>query len=164
MGMYPSVVALLLACSALPACRTLEPVNPTLQGLQVAATPEPRDRVSPPTEQRPAKAAMVRWTEGFLRHNYRVTGQHFVLLESGFTAGALIGSKADRYVTQHLGGTLKTDGWLDDDHYALFLWQLRDGTFPYVAFVMAQDPLPGTQEQRLVGYFTLEPIASDHNR
>jgi hypothetical protein len=157
-------MALLLACSALPGCRTVAPANPTLEALQIAATPEPLDRVSPAHEQRGAKTAMIRWTEQFLGHAYRVTNQRFVLLEPGFTAGAQIGSKAQQHVTRQLGGTLKTDGWYDDDAYKLLLWQLGDGSPRYIAFVMTRDPLPGTDERRLVGYFALEPAAVEKSR
>lgn len=157
-------MALLLACCALPGCRTVAPANPTLEALQIAATPEPLDRVSPAREQRHAKTAMIRWTEQFLGHAYRVTDQRFVLLEPGFSAGAQIGSKAQQHVTRQLGGTLKTDGWYDDDAYMLLLWQLGDGSPTYIAFVMTRDPLPGTDERRLVGYFALEPAAVDKSR
>ncbi len=157
--------ALLLTCCVLPGCRTIEsanePANRTLAALQAAATPEPLDRVSPANEQRHAKQAMVRWTERFLNHAYRVTDQRFVLLEPGFTAGAQIGSKAQQHVTQQLGGTLKTDGWFDDDAYMLLLWQLPEGSPRYIAFVMTRDPSPGTNERRLVGYFALEPAPAD---
>jgi hypothetical protein len=159
-----ALMALLLACCALPGCRTVAPANPTLEALQIAATPEPLDRVSPAREQRHAKTAMIRWTEQFLGHAYRVTDHRFVLLEPGFTAGAQIGSKAQQHVTQQLGGTLKTDGWFDDDAYMLLLWQLGDGSPQYIAFVMTRDPLPGTDERRLVGYFALEPAAVDKSR
>jgi hypothetical protein len=159
-----ALMALLLACCALPGCRTVAPANPTLEALQIAATPEPLDRVSPAREQRHAKTAMIRWTEQFLGHAYRVTDQRFVLLEPGFTAGALIGSKAQQHVTQQLGGTLQTDGWFNDDDYRLFLWRL-EGTSPrYIAFVMTRDALPGTDERRLVGYFALEPVTADRSR
>lgn len=160
--------ALVLACCVLPGCRTIEsanePANPTLVALQAAATPEPLDRVSPASEQRHAKQAMIRWTEQFLGHAYRVTDQRFVLLEPGFTAGAQIGSKAQQHVTQQLGGSLKTDGWFDDERYRLFLWQLGDASPGYIAFVMTRDALPGTDERRLVGYFALEATTPDRNR
>lgn len=161
---HAAMMTLLLACCLLPGCQTVAPANPTLEALQTAATPEPLDRVSPAHEQRQAKTAMIRWTEQFLRDAYRVKDQRFVLLEPGFTAGAQIGSKAQQHVTQQLGGTLKTDGWYDDDHYKLFLWQLGGASPRYIAFVMTRDALPGTDERRLVGYFTLEPATADQGR
>lgn len=164
LSVRPSMLALLLACCVLAGCQTVAPANPTLKALQTAATPEPLDRVSPAHEQRQAKMAMIRWTEQFLGHAYRVKDQRFVLLEPGFTAGAQIGSKAQQHVTQQLGGTLKTDGWYDDDHYRLFLWQLGEASPRYIAFVMTRDPLPGTDERRLVGYFALEPATADQGR
>ncbi|MEI2433610.1 hypothetical protein V2J17_25605, partial [Lysobacter yananisis] len=55
---------------------------------------EPLDRVSPANEQRRAKAEMVRWVEQYLKHEYRVIDQRFVLTAPGSTDGAAIGSKA----------------------------------------------------------------------
>lgn len=159
-----AMMAFLLASAALPGCRTVQPANPVLEALQVAATPEPLDRVSPPGEQRHAKAAMVRWTERFLGHEYRVTGQRFVLLEPGFTTGAQIGSKAHRHVTQQLNGALQTNGWYGDEDYMLFLWRLNQRSPRYLAFVMTRDFLPGTDERGLVGYFALESVKPEPDR
>lgn len=161
------MITLVLACCMLPGCRTIEPANEpanrTLTELQAAATPEPPDRVSPPREQRRAKKAMIHWTEQFLGHGYRVTDQRFVLLEPGFTAGAQIGSKVRQHVTRQLGGALQTDGWYDDDAYMLLLWRLSEESPQYIAFVMTRDPLPGTNERRLVGYFALEETTPDQS-
>lgn len=148
----------LLMCSMVAGCQTVKPANPTLVDLQSWATPEPLDRLSPPHEQRRAKAAMVRWVEEYLKHEYRVIDQRFVLTAPGFTESASIGAKAHQYVTQTLGGTLHTDGWLDDDRYALFLWKIGESSPRYIAFVvMANGALPGTNGRRLVGYFELAP-------
>ncbi|MGO1073474.1 hypothetical protein [Lysobacter sp. CA199] len=156
----PSLAALLvLVCCALTSCKTVEPTNRTLKDLQEWATPEPRDRVSPAHEQVRAKAGMVRWVEQYLQHEYRVIGQRFVLTEPGFTAGAAIGSKALQHVTQNLNGTLKINGWYDDDKYRIFLWTFGDSSPRYVAFVWANNFLPSTRERTLVGYFELVPYA-----
>ncbi|WP_394538056.1 hypothetical protein PRJ39_19190 [Lysobacter enzymogenes] len=157
----PLVVLLVLACCALASCKTIEPANSTLKDMQKWATPEPRDRVSPPNEQRRAKAAMVSWVEQYLKHEYRVVGQRFVLTEPGFTAGASIGSKAHQFATQNLGGTMLVEGWYDDDNYRLFLWTFGDGSKRYVAFVLTRDFLPDTGERRLVGYLELVPAAKN---
>lgn len=155
-----SVYIALLMCGMLAGCQTVRPANPMLVDLQAWATPEPLDRLSPPHEQRRAKAAMVRWMEEYLKHEYRVIDQRFVLTSPGFTESASIGAKAHQYATQTLGGVLHTDGWLDDDRYALFLWKIGESSPRYIAFVVMTDgALPGTRERRLVGYFELVPSA-----
>jgi len=159
MTFRPVAVALVLACCTLMSCRTIEPADGTLKDMQEWATPEPRDRVSPAHEQRSAKAAMVRWVEQYLKHEYRVIGQRFVLTAPGDTKSAAIGSKANQYVTQNLGGSMQIDGWLDDDNYMMFLWTFNDGSSRHIAFVMTNDFLPGTRERCLVGYFELIPSA-----
>jgi hypothetical protein len=146
---------LLLMCCILPGCQTVQPTNSTLKDLQEWSTPEPLDRLSPPREQVRAKAAMVRWTEQYLKDEYEVVNQRFVLTQPGFTEGASVGSKVNQYVTQNLGGALKTDGWYDDDNYRIFLFVFGEGSPRYIAFVMTRDFLPGTRERRLVGYFEL---------
>jgi len=161
MTFRPLAAALVLMCCALMSCKTIEPANSTLKDMQEWATPEPLDRLSPAHEQRDAKAAMVRWVEQYLKHEYRVVGQRFVLTQPGFTAGASIGSKAHQYATQNLGGEMQTDGWFDDDDYRLFLWTFGDGPKRYVAFVLTRDFLPGTRERRLVGYLELVPAAKN---
>ncbi|WP_036105980.1 hypothetical protein [Lysobacter capsici] len=148
---------LVLACCALTSCKTIEPTNSTLKDLQEWATPEPRDSVSPANEQERAKAAMVSWVEQYLKNEYRVIGQRFVLTEPGFTAGASIGSKAHQYVTQKLGGTMQADNWYDDDNYKMFLWRFGDNSPRYVVFVLTRGFLPDTRERRLVGYLELAP-------
>lgn len=159
MMLHSACIALLM-CSMVAGCQTVKPANPTLVDLQAWATPEPLDRLSPPHEQRRAKTAMARWVEDYLKHEYRVIDQRFVLTAPGFTESASIGAKAHQYVTQTLGGTLHTDGWLDDDRYALFLWKIGESSPRYIAFaVMANGALPGTNERRLVGYFELAPPA-----
>jgi len=157
----PLVVLLVLACCVLTSCKTIEPTNSMLKDMQEWATPEPRDRVLLANEQRRAKAAMVDWVEQYLKHEYRVIGQRFVLTAPGDTKSAAIGSKANQYVMQSLGGSLQIDGWLDDDNYMMFLWRFNDGSLRYVAFVMTNDFLPGTRERCLVGYFEL--VASVKN-
>lgn len=161
MKFRPLAVALVLACCALTSCKTIEPANGTLKDMQEWATPEPLDRVSPADEQRRAKAAMVRWVERYLKHEYRVIGRRFVLTEPGFTTGALIGSKAHQFATQNLGGKMQTDGWFGDDDYRLFLWAFGNDSKRYVAFVLTRDFLPGTRERRLVGYLELVPTAKN---
>lgn len=152
---------LFLLCGALTSCKTVEPTNRTLKDLQEWATPEPLDSLSPAYEQRRAKAAMVQWVEQYLKHEYRVIGQRFVLTEPGFTAGAAIGSKAHQYVTQKLGGAMQVDNWYDDDKYKMFLWKFGDSSPRYVVFVLTRDFLPGTDERRLVGYLELAPAAKN---
>jgi hypothetical protein len=78
-----------------------------------------------------------------------------VLTAPGSTDGAAIGSKVIQYVTQNLGGVLKTDGLYDGDNYMLFLFAFDDGSPRHIAFVMTRDFLPSTRERRLVGYFEL---------
>ncbi|MGO1073473.1 hypothetical protein [Lysobacter sp. CA199] len=157
---FRSLAALLvLVCCALISCKTIEPANSTLRDLQEAATPEPYDSVSPAHEQRRAKAAMVKWVEQYLKHEYRVIDQRFVLTPPGSTDGAAIGSKAHHYVTQNLGGAMQTDGWFGDVDYRIFLWAFGDSSPRYVAFVWANNFLPGTRERTLVGYFELVPSA-----
>ncbi len=150
----------LLMCGMLAGCQTVKPANRTLGDMQAWATPEPLDRLSPPHEHQRAKAAMVRWVEEYLKHEYRVIDQRFVLTAPGFTESASIGAKAHQYATQTLGGVLHTDGWLDDDRYALFLWKIGERSPHYIAFVVMTDgALPDTRERRLVGYFELAPSA-----
>jgi hypothetical protein len=120
------------------------------------------DRLSPPREQVRAKAAMVRWTEQYLKEEYRVIDQRFVLTAPGFTESSAIGSKAHQHVTQNLGGVLHNDGWLDDDNYALFLWKIGSDSPRYIAFVvMTNNFLPGTRERGWIVYFELVPSAKN---
>ncbi|UOF14391.1 hypothetical protein IEQ11_22150 [Lysobacter capsici] len=154
-------VLLVLVCCALTGCKTIEPANSTLKDLQEWASPEPYDSVSPAHEQRRAKAAMVQWVERYLKHEYRVVGQRFVLTAPGDTAGAAIGSKAHQYVTQNLGGAMHIDGWYDDDNYMLHVWKFGDSSPRYVAFALTRDFLPGTPERRMVGYLELESVAKN---
>ncbi|MBT2748097.1 MULTISPECIES: hypothetical protein [unclassified Lysobacter] len=154
-------VLLVLVCCALVGCKTIEPANSMLKDMQEWTTPEPLDRLSPVHEQPRAKAAMVQWVEQYLKHEYRVIGQRFVLTQPGFTAGASIGSKAHQFATQNLGGTMKIEGWYDDDNYRIFLWAFGDSSPRYVAFVWANDFLPDTRERRMVGYLELEPAAKN---
>lgn len=149
---------LLLMCCVLAGCQTVKPANSTLKDLQEWATPEPLDRLSPPREQVRAKAAMVRWTEQYLKYEYRVIDQRFVLTAPGFTESASVGSKANQYVTQNLSGSLQVDGWYDDDNYLFFLWKFGDSSPRYITFVLTKDSLPNTNERRLVGYFELMPF------
>lgn len=155
-GYFELVPASVVSC-AQDRCRIVGPPYGVLDRIRDRATPEPPDRLSPPREQRRAKAAMVQWTEQYLKNEYRVVDQRFVLTEPGFTQGARVGSKAHQYVTQTLGGTLQTDGWFDDDSYKLFFWTFGDNTPRCIAFVMTRNFLPGTRERRLVGYFELMP-------
>jgi hypothetical protein len=155
MKFRPLAALLLVLCCALISCKTIEPANRTLKDLQEWATPEPLDSVSPAHEQRRAKAAMVQWVELYLKHEYRVVDQRFVLTAPGSTDGAAIGSRALQHVTQNLDGTLKINGWYDDDKYRIFLWTFGDSSSRYVAFVWANDFLPGTRERTLIGYFEL---------
>jgi hypothetical protein len=155
----PLNALLVLACFLLAGCQTVQPRNNTLKDMQEWATPEPLDRVSPPREQTRAKAAMVRWTEQYLKDEYKVFDQRFVLTQPGFTEGASVGSKANQYVTQNLGGALKIDGWYDDENYRIFLFAFGDDSPRYIAFVITRGFLPGTRERRLVGYFELVPTA-----
>lgn len=153
------VALLLLMCCALASCKTIEPADRTLKDMQEWATPEPYDSVSPAHEQRRAKAAMVQWVERYLKHEYRVIDQRFVLTAPGDTAGAAIGSKAHQYVTQNLGGAMQADGWFGDDNYRVFLWEFGRNSSRYLAFVLTRDFLPGTRERLMVGYLELEPMA-----
>lgn len=153
----PLAVSLFLMCSVLAGCQTVKPNNSVLKELQEWSTPEPLDRLSPPREQVRAKAAMVRWIEQYLKNEYRVVDQRFVLTDPGFTESASVGSKANQYVKQSLGGVPRPDTWLDDDDYSLLFWTLNRGSPRYIALVMTNEFLPGTRERRLVGYFELVP-------
>ena len=157
---FCSLAALLvLMCCVLTSCKTVESSSSTLEDLQQWSMPERVGTVSPEHEQRRAKAAMVQWVEQYLKHEYRVIDQRFVLTAPEFTASAGIGSKAHQYVTQNLGGSIQADSWLDDENYMMILWKFGNGSPRYVAFVMGNDFLPGTRERALVGYFELVPTA-----
>ncbi|QQQ00092.1 hypothetical protein [Lysobacter enzymogenes] len=164
MKFRPLVVLLVLACCALASCKTIEPTNSTLKDMQEWATPEPLDRLSSANEQRRAKAAMVRWVERYLKHEYRVVGRRFVLTAPGSTDGAAIGSKAHQHVTQNLGGEMQVDGWFDDDNYMLFLWAFGDRSPRYVVFVLTRDFLLGSDERRMVGYLELVRSAKERTK
>ncbi len=151
-----SVFLLLLMCCVLAGCQTVKPINSTLKDMQEWTTPEPLDRLSPPHEQRRAKAAMVRWIELYLNNEYRVIDQHFVLSASGFTDGASVGSKANQYVKNTLGGVPLPDTWLEDE-YRLLFWTIGDGSPRYVALAITDQPVTGTNRRRLIGYFELAP-------
>jgi hypothetical protein len=153
-----------LICCVLASCQAIRPTNNTLKDLQESATPEPLDHVSPPHEQKRAKAAMVRWLEQYLKNEYRVLDQHYVLTAPGATDGAAIGSKAYQHITQSLGGKLQTDGWFDDENYMLFLFTFDEASPRYIAFVMTREFLPGTHERRMVGYFELVVVNDIHAR
>lgn len=174
MNTRATALALLLCLSA-PGCRTIQPVTPMLRAVQEYATPEPSrsdlsleeahamgetlDRISPPGEQRAAKRAMRRWTERYLKQQYRVTSEHYVLLESGSTDGARVGSRVRQYIEQKRGGRLQVSGWINhDDGYRLILWRLSDPSPSYVALVTTYDFLPGTDDRALVGYFALDAV------
>lgn len=148
---------LLLVCCVLAGCQTVTQGNGMLERLQDSATPTPPDRLSPPREQVRAKAAMTQWIEQYLKQEYRIIDQRFVLTEPGFTAGALIGSKANRYVKQELGGVPQPDTWFQEDGYLLLRWKLGEDSPRYIAFLMTSDFLPDTRERSLVGYFELAP-------
>ena len=156
-------VIILPALFVLTGCQTQSALarNDVLIPLQEWTTPEPRDSVSPQGEQDAAKTAMVRWIEQYLKGEYQVVDQHFVLTEPGFTEGASIGSKANQYVTQELGGTMQTDGWYDDENYRAFLWTFGEDSPRFIAFVVTSEFLPGTNERRLVGYFELASSRKD---
>jgi hypothetical protein len=152
---------LLLICCILAGCQTIQPMQAkgTLIEMQEWTTPEPLGRVSLPREQSRAKAAMARWLEQYLKQEYRVVDERFVLTAPGFTESSAIGSKANQYVTQKLDGVLKTYDWYYDDNYMFFLWTFSDNSPRYIAFVMTNDFLPGTRERSLAGYFELVPSA-----
>ncbi|MEH6418675.1 hypothetical protein [Pseudomonas sp. CGJS7] len=157
MKFRPLALLVIVVSCALMSCKTIDPANSMLKDMQERATPEPYDSVSPAHEQRRAKAEMVRWVERYLKHEYRVVDRRFVLAAPGDTNFAWIGSKAHQFVTQTLGGTMKTDGWFDDDNYMMFLWEFGGGPPRYVAFAITNDFLPGTRERALIGYFELLP-------
>ena len=161
MKFRPLVVLFLVVCCALMSCKTIEPADRTLEDLQQASMPKLIGSVSPEHEQRRAKAAMVQWVERYLKHEYRVIGQRFVLTAPGSTDGAAIGSKAQQHVTQNLGGSMKINGWYEDDGYRTFLWTFGDSSPRYVAFVWANDFLPDTRDRTLLGYFELVPSAKN---
>lgn len=166
------VVFLLLAACLLSGCQTVKPGNSVLDRLQESATPAPRDSPSPPHEQRRPKTEMAQWLEQYLNEKYRlvVVDQRFVLTEPGFTDGARIGSKANRYVRQVLGGVPQPVVWYENEYfyshhdaergYRILLWKLGDGTPHYISMVMGTDFLPGTRERGLVGYFELTQRAT----
>ncbi|MEH6418674.1 hypothetical protein [Pseudomonas sp. CGJS7] len=161
MKFRPLAASLVLICCALASCKTIEPANSTLKDWQESATPEPLGTVSPAQEQQRAKAAMLQWVEQYLKHEYRVVGQRFVLTRSGDTAGAGVGSRARSYVTQTLGGVMQTDGWYDDDSYMMLVWKFGGSSPRYLVFVLTRDFLPGTDERRMAGYLELAPATKN---
>ena len=133
---------------------SLPPPADVLVDMQRWATPTPPDHLSPAHEHADEKAAMARWLERYLDHDYRIVRRRFVLTEPGFTASSAIGSKAIQYVRWTLGGIQRSHTWLEDD-YSLLLWNLSDNSSEYIAFLVSNEPLPKTNERRLVGYFLL---------
>ncbi|PZO66335.1 MAG: hypothetical protein DI635_01650 [Pseudoxanthomonas suwonensis] len=97
---------------------------------------------------------MAQWLERYLDHDYRIVRQRFVSTEPGFTASSAIGAKASQYVRLTLGGMQRPHTWLEDD-YSLLLWNLSDNSSEYIAFFVSTEPVPATNEPRLVGYFQL---------
>jgi hypothetical protein len=157
---------LLLLFCLLTGCQTVKPkqTNSTLIEMQMWVTPEPLDRLSPPREQQQAKAAMVQWLEQYLKQEYRVMGQHYVLTQPGFTASASIGSKAHQFATQKLGGKMYFDGWFEGDNYRFFLWEIPADKPRFIAFATTRDFLSGTNERSLVGYFELSLKAKSQEK
>lgn len=155
---FRSLAALcVLMCCTLMGCKTIEPTNSALKDMQERATPEPLYRLSPAHEQPRAKAAMVQWVEEYLKHEYRVVDQRFVLTAPGDTNLASTGAKAHQYVTETLSGAVLTSGWFDDDRYRVLTWTFGDSSPRYLVFVLTRDFLPGTRERSLIGYFELVP-------
>jgi hypothetical protein len=167
-GYFELVPAPLVSCEN-DKCQAAEPPYSWLDRLRDRATPASLDRISPPREQKRAKAAMVQWMELFLHAKYQlaVKDQRFVLTQSGFTATASIRSTADLYVEQNLAAVRQPVIWYDGrsssyhhDHkrgYEIMLWKL-DGESPrYIAMVITSEFSPGTRKRSLVGYFELVP-------
>jgi hypothetical protein len=168
MGYFELVPAPVVSCEN-DKCQAVEPPYSWLDRLRDRATPASLDRLSPPREQKHAKAAMVQWMELFLHAKYQVVvkDQRFVLTQSGFTDTASIRSTADLYVEQNLGAVRQPVIWYDDrsysyhrDHeygYEIMLWKLNGESPRYIAMVVGSEFLPGTRKRRLVGYFELVP-------
>ena len=116
---------------------------------------DPPSRLLSTREMPKEKAEMVRWLEQYLRGEYRVIDQRFVLTEPEFTEWALLGSKAGQYMEQELGATYLRQEWKESGIDLVLVWKLDKGAPRYLALVMTADPLPGPEERSLVGYFEL---------
>ena len=148
------LLVLLMVC-VISGCQTVKPRNDVLVGLQEWAMLDPPSRLLSTREMPKEKAEMVRWLEQYLRGEYRVIDQRFVLTEPEFTEWALLGSKAGQYMEQQLGATYLRQEWKESGIDLVLLWKLDKDAPRYLALVMTTDPLPGPEERSLVGYFEL---------
>ena len=151
---FTLLLVLLMSC-VISGCQTVKPRNDVLVGLQEWAMLDPPSRLLSTREMRKEKAEMVRWLEQYLRGEYRVIDQRFVLTEPEFTEWALLGSKAGQYMEQELGATYLRQEWKESGIDLVLVWKLDKGAPRYLALVMTADPLPGPEERSLVGYFEL---------
>ncbi len=131
-----------------------------LVAMQRWATPTPPDRLLPAHEHAEDKAAMRRWLERYLDHNYRIVRQRFVLTEPGFTQSAAIVSKANQYVEWALGGVQQDfRTWPGDEQYHIIAWNVGSGHNPQlIVFIETNDFLPDTDERTLIGYFHISSL------
>lgn len=150
---------LLLAACMMGGCQTVKPRNDVLVDMQEWAMLDPPSRLLSAREMPREKAAMVRWLEQYLRGEYRVIDQRFVLTEPGFTEWALLESKAGQYMEQERSAIFLRQEWKETGIDLVSLWRLDQASPRHFALVMTDEPLPGQAERSLVGYFELIPSA-----
>lgn len=153
-------VLLLLMALAATGCQTTKPRNDVLVRFQEWASLDPPSRLLAAREMPQEKASMVRWLEQYMRGQYHVIDERYVLTRPGFTNWAAIGSKAGQYMEQELGATYLEQQWDEKewsefDDYRIEYWRVDQATPRYFAIVMTREPLPGPDERKLFGYFEL---------
>lgn len=159
------LVVLLMLAYATIGCQTVKPDSDVLDRLRTWSLSDPPNHVSAAHELSQEKSAMKRWLERYLRGNYRVIDQRFVLSWPDFTKWAALESQAGQYMEQELHGAYLRQDWKEKEKLEqewteaavnrVSLWRL-DGTRPrYFALVMTREPLLGHDERKLVGYFEL---------
>lgn len=162
------VAFLLLAAGMMGGCQTMKPDNDVLDRLRTWSLSDPPNRLSAAHELSQEKAAMKHWLERYVRGQYRVIDERFVLSWPDFTKWAALESQAGQYMEQELHGTyLRQDWqeiekleheWKDAEINRISLWRLDRSHPRYFALVMTREPLPGPDERKLVGYFELIPF------
>ncbi len=147
----------LLAACMMGGCQMVKPRNDVLVDFQEWAMLDPPSRLLSAREMPQEKTQMVRWLELYLRGEYRVIDQRFVLTRPGFTNWALLESKAGQYMEQERGAIYLRQEWKETGIDLVSLWSLDQPLPRHFALVMTDEPLPGQAERSLVGYFELIP-------
>lgn len=150
-------VLLILAACVTGGCQTVTTRNDALIGLQEWSMLDPPSRLLSAHEMPQEKAEMVHWLEQYLRGEYHVIDQRFVLTEPGFTEWALLESKAGQYMEQERGAIFLRQEWKETGIDLVSLWRLDQASPRHFALVMTDEPLPSQAERSLVGYFELMP-------